>query len=67
MGPSRKRFLGKVTGHEVPADRDVATAAAVTGCIAGGADIIRVHNVPICRDAAVVADAIWRGTCPAEA
>mmetsp|Transcript_35557 Transcript_35557/g.89659 ORF Transcript_35557/g.89659 Transcript_35557/m.89659 type:complete len:215 (-) Transcript_35557:293-937(-) len=60
VGPSRKGFLGIATGKTAAADRDWATAAAVTGCIAGGADIVRVHNVPVCKDAAATADAIWR-------
>jgi dihydropteroate synthase len=43
-GPSRKSFLGKITG--LPADaRLEATAAAAAICILQGAHIIRVHDV----------------------
>ena len=42
------------------AERDWATAAAVTACIAGGAEAVRVHNVAAIRDAVLVADAIYR-------
>jgi len=59
-GPSRKRFLGALTGHERPEDRDAATVGAVCAAIAGGADIVRVHDVGRVRDAVVVADAILR-------
>ena len=45
-------------GQKLAADRDSATAAAAALCIAGGADIIRVHNVAMGRDAARTADAI---------
>lgn len=60
MGLSRKGFLGAVTGQEVPADRDFATAAANALAIAGGADVIRVHDVRAGVDAAKVADASMR-------
>jgi dihydropteroate synthase len=57
IGPSRKRFLGAVTGKDV-AGRDAATAAA---CVAGrlrGALLFRVHDVASAREALAVADAI---------
>jgi dihydropteroate synthase len=60
-GPSRKRFLGAITGRDVAADRDVATVGAVCAAVACGADIVRVHNVAAVKDAVVVADAIVRG------
>lgn len=42
IGPSRKRFLGKIyPGLE----KDEATAEACLLAAAGGADIVRVHNV----------------------
>ncbi len=59
-GPSRKRFLGALTGRDDPADRDGATVGAVCAAIAYGADIVRVHNVAAVKDAVVVADAIVR-------
>jgi dihydropteroate synthase len=45
IGPSRKRFIGKLTGKEDPADRTFGTAAAVALCAAGGVSIVRVHDV----------------------
>lgn len=56
-GPSRKRFLGALTDKEAP-DRDVATAAVIALGIEFGADIVRVHNPQISRDALKVAGAL---------
>lgn len=58
LGPSRKGFLGALTGKERAADRDFATAAAAALCVAGGASIIRAHNVRAVRDAVRVADGV---------
>jgi dihydropteroate synthase len=57
VGPSRKRFLGTITGREV-VDRDVATAAACALAYERGARLFRVHNVAATRDAVLVAHAI---------
>ncbi len=45
-GPSRKRFLGELSGESTPTGRDEATAAVCALACALGADIFRVHNVP---------------------
>ncbi|BDA42651.1 Folic acid synthesis protein fol1 [Coccomyxa sp. Obi] len=58
VGPSRKGFLGKITGHKEAKDRDKASAAAAALCVSHGANIVRVHNVEAVRDAVRVADAI---------
>ena len=58
VGPSRKGFLGVLTGHTVPADRDAATAASVAALVGGGVEILRVHDVPSCVDAARVGHAL---------
>jgi len=59
VGPSRKSFLGQVTGRQV-GDRQDATTAAITLCaFEGGAAVVRVHDVPAARDAAAVA-LVWR-------
>ncbi len=62
VGPSRKSFLGAITGRKEPVDRDSATVAAAVACVAGGglADILRVHNVRDVRDGLRVADALFR-------
>ncbi len=57
---SRKRFIGKASGEENPAMRDSGTVAVHTAAIAGGADIIRVHDVFSGVQAARVADEIYR-------
>ncbi|KAL4880732.1 Dihydropteroate synthase-like protein [Aspergillus karnatakaensis] len=61
MGPSRKRFIGRLTGVEKASERGWGTAATVTASIAGGADIVRVHDVKEMWQVARVADAIYRG------
>jgi dihydropteroate synthase len=45
VGPSRKAFIGKITGKENPADRIFGTAAAVALCASAGVSIVRVHDV----------------------
>jgi dihydropteroate synthase len=46
---SRKDFVGALTGR-APAARDAGTLAAVDRAVAGGADILRVHDVAGARD-----------------
>jgi dihydropteroate synthase len=57
VGPSRKAFLGHLTGSAV-GERLEATLAAVTAAVLGGANIVRVHDVKQCRQAVLVAEAI---------
>jgi dihydropteroate synthase len=59
-GPSRKRFLGALTGRSTPEDRDAATIGAVCAAVAAGVDVVRVHDVAGVVDAVRVADAILR-------
>lgn len=61
IGPSRKRFLGRLLDDAPPDDRLEGTAAAVAVGIAHGADIVRVHDVREMARVARVADAIVRG------
>ncbi|MCU0255204.1 MAG: dihydropteroate synthase [Vicinamibacterales bacterium] len=56
VGASRKSFLAAAIGDVPPADRDWATAAAVTAAILGGAHVVRVHRVAEMRQVARVAD-----------
>ncbi len=71
LGASRKSFIGHITGAEAPTDwlaqerKDMpserlgGTAAAIALAAAhGGADIVRVHDVAIMREAVLVARAI---------
>lgn len=62
VGTSRKSFLGKVTGRTSPDDRDLASAISVALAVERGVDIVRVHNVAACREAALLALAIVRGS-----
>ena len=59
VGPSRKSFLARPLGGQVPpAGRDWATAAAVTAAVLAGAHIVRVHAVPEMVQVVRVADEI---------
>jgi dihydropteroate synthase len=58
-GPSRKSFLSKAAGRTLTAaQRDWATAAAVTVSVLEGAHIVRVHAVAAMAQAARVADEV---------
>ena len=57
VGPSRKAFIGRVTGRQA-AERDAGTAAAVAVAVYNGAHIVRVHNADMMRDVARIAAAI---------
>ncbi len=57
VGPSRKRFLGAVTGLE-PEDRDRATATACALAYGRGARLFRVHSVAAARESLALAHAL---------
>ena len=57
VGPSRKSFLGALSGTAVD-DRLGATAAAVTAAVLAGAAFVRVHDVRVMRQVVDVAAAI---------
>jgi dihydropteroate synthase len=61
VGPSRKRFLGELTGVAEPSERLEGTAGAVAWCAASGVDVVRVHDVARIRRVLDVVDAIARG------
>jgi len=61
VGASRKRFLGTILGTDDPQDRREGTAATVALSIAGGADMVRVHDVREMARVARVSDAVVRG------
>jgi dihydropteroate synthase len=57
VGPSRKSFIGRITG--LPAqERLEGTIAAVIVAVMNGAQLVRVHDVKECKRAIQVADAI---------
>ena len=57
IGTSRKRFIGTITGREVD-DRLGGTIATNVLAMQGGAEVLRVHDVPEVRQAMVVAEAV---------
>ena len=57
VGPSRKSFLGTLTG-DPPARRDLASHAACAVAIFAGADAVRVHDAAGAARAAAVAQAL---------
>jgi dihydropteroate synthase len=59
IGPSRKSFIGKLTGSE-PDERIPGTIASIAIAIKNGADIVRVHDVKEAKQAVVISDAIAR-------
>jgi len=57
VGPSRKSFLGELTGDPVGA-RDLASAVACGIAVFAGADAVRVHEVESARRAVQIAKAL---------
>jgi dihydropteroate synthase len=60
VGPSRKSFIGHILQQPDPTQRIWGTAAACCGAIAGGADILRVHDGAAMVDVCRVADTVLR-------
>lgn len=61
VGPSRKSFLVKSIGQTLlPADRDWATAAAVSSAVLAGVHVVRVHAVNAMAQVVKVSDEIRR-------
>jgi dihydropteroate synthase len=58
VGTSRKRFIGKITGKEKPAERIFGTAATVALCAAAGVSIVRVHDVAEMVDVVKVTNSV---------
>jgi dihydropteroate synthase len=60
IGVSRKSFIGNILNRPDPERRLWGTAAACCAAIAGGADILRVHDVAEMVDVSRVADVMFR-------
>jgi dihydropteroate synthase len=60
VGASRKSFISKLTGRDLR-ERLPGSLAAAVAAVAGGADIVRVHDVAETVDALKVADPVLRG------
>jgi dihydropteroate synthase len=58
IGGSRKAMFKGILGIEDPKQRDGPTAFLTAALAAEGVDIVRVHEVPMNRDAARVGDAL---------
>jgi len=61
VGPSRKRFIGELTGQDRPDRRLAGTIAACLAAWRKGATIFRVHDVGQLAEALAVAMAIKNG------
>ena len=61
IGPSRKSFIGSITGRPVDARVDGTIAACVIASMSG-VDVVRVHDVEPVKQALLVADAVRRRT-----
>ncbi|MFJ6610146.1 dihydropteroate synthase [Streptomyces sp. NPDC091289] len=59
LSHSRKNFIGEVVGG-APAERDGATIATTALGIAAGVDMLRIHNVPLNKQASVMCDRLLR-------
>ncbi|MCX5892820.1 MAG: dihydropteroate synthase [Deltaproteobacteria bacterium] len=60
VGPSRKAFIGHLTGQPAGPERDPGTLAALLAAAQGGARIVRTHNVAYARQFFAVWEAIFQ-------
>jgi dihydropteroate synthase len=58
LGPSRKAFIGRLTGQPAGEERDIGTLAALALAVLRGARIVRTHNVAYARQFLAVLEAI---------
>ena len=58
VGVSRKGFIGELAGGRASGERLHGTAAVVALAVAGGARLVRVHDVAAMRDVVRVAEAV---------
>ncbi len=61
LGCSRKAFIGHFLGRE-PDDRDPGTMAAAAVAVMKGAQVVRVHNVPMAVDTVRMVDRIQQAS-----
>lgn len=60
LGPSRKKFIGTITGKETANERINGTSASITAGIGFGSDIVRVHDFKEMKDVCLMGDAIYK-------
>ena len=58
IGPSRKAFIGRITGQPAGEGRDIGTLAALAISVLRGARFVRTHNVAYARQFLDVLEAI---------
>jgi len=63
VGPSRKAFIGRLTGQPAGPERDAGTLAALLASVQRGARIVRTHNVASAMQFFAVWDAINAAVC----
>lgn len=62
IGPSRKAFIGHLTGLPAGEERDIGTLAALGMAVLKGARIVRTHNVAYARQFFAVLEAICQAS-----
>jgi dihydropteroate synthase len=60
VGVSRKSFIGTLTGRAEPGERLAGSLAATALAVAGGAALVRTHDVADTRDAVRVVERVTR-------
>jgi dihydropteroate synthase len=60
VGPSRKRFIGRLAGDTSPAAMEAGTIGACLAAVAAGAHLVRIHDVSLLRPALAVYEEIAR-------
>ena len=58
LGASRKRFIGQATEKAKAEEREIGTVATTVIGVMKGCQLIRVHNVTMNKEAAIMADAV---------
>ena len=66
FGASRKRFIGEISGVDLPADRLAGSLAVAIAAVQRGARILRVHDVAETAQALAVLAACEAGTMDVE-
>lgn len=66
VGGSRKRFVGEITGVEMPRERVAGSLGVVAACYVGGGErrvtkVVRVHDTKETRELIGVLEAVGRG------
>ncbi|CAJ1377650.1 unnamed protein product [Effrenium voratum] len=61
VGASRKRFVGTILEEPEAKRRTFGNAATTAIAVAGGADVVRVHEVKEMLQTALVCDQVYRG------